>query len=67
MTRAEHARLHHTGRPQHHARKFTPDQIREIRRRVARGESQEKLAREFKRNSGIIWKIVHRVTYAEVV
>lgn len=45
----------------HHSAKMTEDQVREIRRRAAAGESINRLAREY----GLTWKNLKRISIGE--
>jgi hypothetical protein len=46
--------------------KLSNDQVREIRRRHATGETMAGLGREFGVGANTIWKIIHRVRWAQV-
>ena len=47
-------------------RALTPDQVREVRRRNAEGESQLRLAREFGVSQPAIRRMITRETYRDV-
>lgn len=52
--------------PDNHAAKLTADQVREIRRRAARGEPLRRLSREFGVHNSGISRLVRRLTYGDV-
>lgn len=53
-------------RPWHAKRRFTEDQVREIRRRRATGESRQSLAEEFGVSGATISHIVYGMSYRYV-
>lgn len=83
MTRSQHARLHATGKrmseeakakcsiagrhPHYGYRKFSDEQVREIREDVHRGNGLRKVARWYGVDHCTISKIVSRETYADVI
>lgn len=83
MTRSQHARLHATGKkqseeakakcsiagrhPHRECRKFSDEQVREIREDVQRGNGLRKVARWYGADHCTISKIVSRETYADVI
>ena len=50
----------------HWASRLTDDDVRDIRRRVAAGEKQVSLQREYELSSGLVSLIVHRKRWAHV-
>ena len=51
----------------HHNSKLTEDQVRQIRRRVAAGESQATMCREFGLTSNAVHAVIHRRTWTHVL
>ena len=46
--------------------RFSPEQVREIRRRAEQGESQRKIARDMEVSNSAIAKIVQGVAYSYI-
>jgi len=46
--------------------KLTPDAVREIRRRVAAGEYQHVVAKDFGVHQANVWRVVHRLIWGHV-
>lgn len=55
------------GTPNHIHRKFSEDQVREMRERYASGESQTELGQAFGVPQPVVHSIVHRKTYKDVL
>jgi hypothetical protein len=50
----------------HHSAKLTEENVRDIRRRLAFGESQYSLSKIYKVNRRSMWELAHRKTWAHV-
>lgn len=64
-TRGENAARAKRGERNYNAQ-LTADDVREIRRRYARGESQRSLARSYGVSQGSVWGVVHGKTWRHV-